>query len=167
MENKFEEQEVTKIKQLIDEVGICMLVTTHDSGKLSSRPMATIQVDDDGNVWFFTNEYSETIHEASQNNSVSLIYSHPGKNTYAHINGFTTIVLDKAKIKELWNPSLKIWFPEGVEDPKLCLLKVIVKEIHFWNSSSNKMVTFFNMVKAIATGNKYDEGESGSITIAN
>jgi general stress protein 26 len=154
---------IDKLKDLLQDVNICMFITTDDNGKVMSRPMATVDTDDEGNVWFFTNEFSEKIHEASQDNSVALAYSHPGKNVYVHINGVSTVIVDKAKMKELWTPLVKAWFPDGVDDPKLCLIKVNVQEAHYWNSASNKMVTFFNMVKSIATGDRYDEGEVGKL----
>lgn len=50
---------VDKFKELVDDVNICMLVTTDDNGNVMSRPMATINVDDEGNAWFFTNEFQK------------------------------------------------------------------------------------------------------------
>lgn len=163
MENRTEA--IAKFKALVEDVEICMLATTSDTGELLSRPMATASIDDEGNVWFFTNEFSEKIHDASHNNEVSLIYAHPGKNIYMHVNGLSTVVIDKNKIKELWKPFLKAWFPDGIEDPKLCLLKVSPQEAYYWNSSSNIMVTFFHIIKAVATQEKYGEGEAGKLKI--
>src|SRR5690349_15571508 len=100
IENRHEA--VEKFKELVEDVTICMLVTTDDSGNVMSRPMATIDVDEEGNAWFFTNEFSEKIHEASHDNSVALVYSHPGKNVYIHANGTTSVIIDKAKMKQLW-----------------------------------------------------------------
>lgn len=163
IENRHEA--VEKFKELVEDVNICMLVTTDDNGNVMSRPMATIDVDDEGNAWFFTNEFSEKIHEASHDNSVALVYSHPGKNVYVHANGTSSVIIDKAKMKQLWKPMLKAWFPDGVDDPKLCLLKVNVQVAHYWNSASNKMVTFFSMLRAVATGDHYDEGEVGKLKL--
>ena len=73
------EEAVKKFQQLAKEVNICMFTTLDDDGNISSRPMATINVDEEGNAWFFTNEFSEKIQEVSKDNVVNLIYAHPAK----------------------------------------------------------------------------------------
>lgn len=42
---------------------------------------------------------------------------------------------------------MKAWMPEGLDDPRLCLLKVITEDAHYWNSTSGKMNVFFNRLK--------------------
>jgi general stress protein 26 len=155
-----------KLRSLISKGSICMMATTNDEGKISSRPMTTIDIDNDGTIWFFTSEQSGKVEEQEQDSSVYLMYSDPGKQTYIHINGYSESIHDKEKIKQLWTPALKAWFPQGAEDPNLCLLKVKVEEAHYWDSSSSKMIVFFRMVKAILSHEKYDEGETGALHIS-
>jgi pyridoxamine 5'-phosphate oxidase like protein len=64
-------------------------------------------------------------------------------------------VRDRQKIEELWNPIYKAWFPKGLEDPDLALLKVEVQEAEYWDTPSGKMVQLIGFVKAIATGESY------------
>ena len=71
---------IEKFRDLVNDVTICMFTTLGDNDELTSRPMFTSSVDDEGNVWFFTNEFSEKINEVSKDNVVHLIYSHPVKN---------------------------------------------------------------------------------------
>lgn len=167
MENTIQQKatDVQLLRKMIQDVNICMFTTTDNRGRIISRPMGTVHIDDEGNIWFFTNEYSEKIHELSKDNSVNLIYAHPGKNVYVNIKGSSKIIIDKNKMKEFWNPLLKAWFPDGLEDPKLCLLKVVTEEAYYWNSSSNKMLVFANMLKAIAKGEKYAEGVTGKLKL--
>jgi general stress protein 26 len=167
MENTKQEvlQNVQHLARMINEVNVCMFTTTDDKGRISSRPMGTVHIDDENNIFFFTNEYSEKIQEVSKDNAVNLIYAHPGKNIYINISGTCKIIIDKAKMKEFWNPLLKAWFPGGLDDPKLCLLKVVTEDAFYWNSSSNKMIVFANMLKAIVKGEKYEEGEMGKIKL--
>ena len=156
---------ITKFKQLIEDVNICMFTTKDDHGDLFSRPMATVSIDEEGNAWFFTNEFSEKIQDVSSDNTVYLIYSHPGKNVYVTVKGTCTVILDKKKIQELWNPILKAWFPAGTDDPKLCLVKVVTEDAHYWNSNSNKMIVYFKMLKAIANREQYKLGETGKLSL--
>jgi general stress protein 26 len=142
-----QEDAVTKFKELVNSVHTCMFTTIDDNVQLFSRPMATVHVDDEGNAWFFTNEFSEKVHEISKDNTVYLIYSHPKHNTYVTVKGTCTVVLDRAKMRELWKPSMKSWLPLGIDDPKVCLLKVNTEDAHYWNSTTGKMALFFNRLK--------------------
>lgn len=157
------EEGLKKLKDMVDEIKVCMFATVHADYSLYSRPMQTIQVDDKGNIWFFTDEYSEKVEDISKDNTVYLMYSHPGKNSYLHVRGDASVVTDKEKIKELWTPMVKAWFPKGIDDPRLSLLKVHSGEASYWDGTSNKFVVFFNILKAIVKGERPDEGEVGDI----
>lgn len=156
---------IEKLKELIGDIPVCMFATHNEYNRITSRPMTTIDIDQDGDLWFFTNMFGETILDESYDNAVYLIYAHPGLNKYVHITGYATLVMDRAKIEALWNPMLTAWYPEGKDDPKLCLLKVITEEARYWNASSNKMVVFFNMLKAIVKKEQYSEGEAGRLDL--
>lgn len=167
MENIIHQVEgVKKFKELIEYVDVCMFTTLDDDYKLHSRPMTTAQVDEEGNAWFFTNEFSEKISEISRDNVVNLIYADPAKSIYVNVKGTCTVIIDRKKMEELWTPVLKAWFPEGIDDPKLCLVKVITEDAHYWNNNASKMSSFFNMLVAIEKGEKYQEGESGRIQLS-
>lgn len=167
VQQHLENQEaLKKLTKLADEVKVCMFATiTHDYS-LYSRPMQTIEVDEQGNIWFFTNEYSGKVDDVSKDNTVYLMYSHPGQNTYLHVKGKCSVINDKDKMKKLWSPMVKAWFPKGLEDPALALLKVETDEASYWDGSSSKFVVFFDMVKAIATGEKPDGGEFGKLEVS-
>jgi len=166
-EKKLETSEaVEKFKQLVNDVSVCMFTTINDNLELFSRPMVTTKVDDEGDAWFFTNEFSEKVHEISRDNNVYLIYSNPKTNTYVNVKGTCTVVVDRSKIDELWSPALKAWFPEGADDPKLCLLKVVTDNAYYWNHSSSKMSVFFSMIKAIAKKEKIESGEVGKLNLS-
>jgi hypothetical protein len=42
----------------------------------------------------------------------------------------------------------------------------MTEEAYFWISSSNKMVVAYNVLKAIVSNGKYDEGEEGKLSLA-
>ena len=85
-ETRLKDQEaIKKLKELVDEVSICMFTTLDDDNNLTSRPMYTSSIDEEGNLWFFTNEFSEKISDLSKDNLVHLIYSHPVKNIYVDV----------------------------------------------------------------------------------
>jgi general stress protein 26 len=163
---KLQDQEaVQKFRDLADQVNICMFTTTDNSHNIMSRPMWTADIDDEGNAWFFTNEFSEKIHEVSKDNVVNLIYAHPGKNIYVNVKGTCTVIIDRKKMDELWKPSMEKWFPGGLNDARVCLVKVSTENAEYWNTSDSKMSMFFQMIKAIAKGEKYKEEEIGKLNL--
>ena len=153
-----------QLRKFTDDVKIAMF-STIENDKIISRPMTTQEVDDEANIWFFTSKKTETASEANSNVNITLIYAHPGKNTYLCVDGAASIEDDRAKIKELWNPAMKAWFPEGEDDPDITLVKVTTSEAAYWDSAASKMVVFFSMIKAIVKGEEYNEGEHGKLDL--
>jgi general stress protein 26 len=165
-EIKMQDQEaINKFRDLAEAVNICMFTTLDNELTIMSRPMWTADIDDQGNAWFFTNEFSEKIQEVSKDNIVNLIYAHPGKNIYLNVKGTCTMIIDRKKMEELWKPSMKTWFPEGLDDAKICLIKVMTENAYYWNTNSSKMSLFLQSIKAIAKGEKYKEEETGKLNL--
>ncbi|MBE7175443.1 MAG: pyridoxamine 5'-phosphate oxidase family protein [Mucilaginibacter polytrichastri] len=161
---KNEQEAIKKLKELVGEVQTAMLCT-RDGDHIHSRPMATAQIDDNGDLWFFNNEFSGKTDQIEAEPHVCLCYSHPGKNTYVCVMGEAEVINNRSKMEELWNPILKAWFPEGLDDPKISLLRVSPFEAEYWDASSSKMVNFFKMAAAAITGGKADVGEHGKLAL--
>jgi general stress protein 26 len=153
---------VEKLKEILEGIDFTML-TTIANGRLHSRPMSTQEMDENGDLWFFTSDDSRKIDEVNADNRVNAAYSDPGGNTYVSVFGTAEVVKDRAKIEELWNPIHKAWFPEGLDDPHLCLLKVAVEEAEYWDAPSSKFVQLAGFIKALATGTEADYGDHGTV----
>ena len=157
--------QVKKVKDLIEDIDINIFTTKESDGKLRGRPMSTAKVEEDGSLWFFTNEYSGKVDEISHNNEVYLTYASKASSEYLVLHGKASLSDDKAKMKELWNPTMKAWFPEGLDDPKILLIKVDPTEAEYWESASNKIMMVFGMAKALLTGEEYKEGNHGKVNL--
>lgn len=165
MEKELEARKaIKKLKSLAGDIRFCMY-TTYKDGRIESRPMTTLEIDDDGNVWFFTSKNTEIGNETSPKESVTLIYSEPKDNTYISVSGYAEKVDSQKRKDELWNVMSKAWFPGGKDDPNLVVLKVTTEEAAYWDSSSSKMVVFFSMLKAVITGTTPDGGEHGTLNL--
>jgi general stress protein 26 len=158
--------DVKKLASLIKDLRIAMLTTTEEDGSLRSRPMATQKTDFDGTLWFFTHEHSPKVAEVKREQRVNVSYADAGSNTYVSVSGKAMLVTDRAKIKELWSPVLKAWFPSGEDDPELALLKIDVEKAEYWDMPGSTVVKLVGFVKAIATGKAYDPGEHEKINLA-
>lgn len=154
-----ENQEFKEIAQIIDSVKFGMLSTLGKGNKIHSRPMTTSQIEDNGHIWFFTSIETDLVKEVSIEDNVQLSYAEPTNNVYISINGDAEIINDKAKKEELWTPLAKAWFPKGVDDPNLVLVKIKVNEAEVWDSGSNKILTLAKIVKAIFSSEKFESDE--------
>jgi len=157
------EKNIEILKTKIEEVRICLFTTISDKYEFSSRPMATAKVEDDGSIWFFSNEHSLKSNEISKENEVTLGYSNPSDNTYITINGKAELVDDQVRKEAYFSPAVKAWFPEGADDPRLILIKVTPASAEYWDGSSSKVVMAFNLLKAIVTGEQPDAGKHDKI----
>jgi general stress protein 26 len=155
---------IEKLKGLLEGIDFCML-TTINGGQLRSRPMSTQEFGEDGDLWFFTSDQTHKVDEIEADSRVNAAYAQPDDQVYVSVAGRGSIVKDRKKIEELWNPILKAWFPEGLDDPTLCLLKVSVEEAEYWDSPNSKIVQLYGFVKAVVTGKPAEGGEYGKVNL--
>lgn len=163
MENQSQSEQFALLKEKIKSVRVAMLTTHTEDGGLRSRPMQTNEMDANGTLWFFTKESSGKMDEIAQEHQVCLAYADPDSNTYVSVKGRAVQVDSQAKKTELYTPALKAWFPDGLEDPELTLLKVTIDEAEYWDGSSNRLVVGFKMLKAALTGEPYRDGDHGKV----
>ena len=155
MTSKAERSEaVAKLAKLIKGIKFAMLTTACDDGTLRSRPMATQRRPFDGELWFFTDDESPKVSEIRKDQHVNVSYADPDSNTYVSVSGRATLVKDKARAKELWNPFYRAWFPDGLDDPRLGLLRVTVEQAEYWDAPSSAMAHLFGVAKAMVTGKR-------------
>lgn len=157
------EKNIEILKSKIEDVRICLFTTVSDKDEFSSRPMATAKVEEDGSIWFFTNEYSLKSKEISKENQVTLGYSDPSSNTYVAVNGVAELVDDRVRKEAYFSAPVKAWFPDGIDDPRLILIKVTPETAEYWDGTSSKIVLAFSLLKAIVTGDQPDAGTHDKI----
>lgn len=158
------QESIAKLKGLIEDIDFAMLATIN-GGQLRSRPMSTQKFESDGDLWFFTSDRTHKIEEIEKDNRVNVAYAKPEDNVYISVSGRAELVKDKKKIEELWNPILKAWFPKGLDDPTLALLKISVEEAEYWDSPSSTIVQLVGFVKALVTGKSADGGDHGKVNL--
>ena len=160
-------EKIKKLRELIKDIDIGMLTTIDEDGTLHSRPMSTnSQVELDGDLWFFTYASSHKVTEVEHDRHVNVSFSDPHKQQYVSISGRATLVRDRHKIQELWKPELKAWFPQGVDEPDIALLKVEVEKAEYWDAPSSFVAHTISLVKAITTGEKANPGENEKVNLS-
>jgi general stress protein 26 len=159
MKNK----DLEKMAELVKDIRVAMLVTMDEEGELRSRPMHTHEIQEEGVLYFFTEEDSPKIHELDSHKKVNISYMDRDDQIYVSVSGNAYHIKDKNKIYELWTPYLKAWFPKGKDDPKICLLRVEITKAEYWDAPGNKMVQLAGMAKAVISGEEYKPGENKKI----
>jgi len=157
-------ESVEKVRELIGDIKVAMLVTTQQSGKMHSRPMYTQQTAFDGDIWFATSKSSSLVTELQANSSVLVNYADPGSQRFVVIEGEGLVVHDRAKIDELWNPTLKMWFKGGPTDPDLTLVKIESHRADYWDSPAAP-VRWFQFLAGVATGKRPSGDERGVVAL--
>lgn len=159
------EEALRKFKKLVEDIRICMFITNNETENEHTRPMATIDIEDDGTLWFYTDIRSIKVEEVVTSKQVHLTYAHPGKDSYLDIRGTAEVNTDRELIKAKWKPFVKAWFPNGAEDINIGLLKVNPHRCYYWDAETGKMVQFLKMAAAIVTGKQLAEGAEGKLHI--
>lgn len=152
-----------KLADLIGDAGIAMLTTQEADGALRSRPLATLQMDSEGKLWFFTAMSSSKVGEIDQHRHVNLSYANPEKQEFVSISGSARLLRDREKIHELWSLWAKPWFSNGADDPDLGLLEVSVDQAEYWDAPASKMQRLFGLAQAMTTGHTDKLGEHGRV----
>jgi general stress protein 26 len=128
--------ELARLARLVNAAGIAMLTTLEASGALRARPLATLQIDSEGALWFMTLISDAMIGELDAHRRVNLSYRHPSGCSYVSVSGVTQILRDPVKARELWTTALLAWLPNGMDDPEAVLLKVTIEEAQYWELSA-------------------------------
>ena len=160
------EEKLSKLREIVKAVDICMLTTVDERGDLHSRPMSNNrEVEFDGDLWFFTYGSSHKVDEVGRAPKVNASFADVGEQQYASVSGRAEVVRDRAKIEELWQPQLKAWFPEGTETPDIALLKVSVERAEYWDGSQSIIAHAVSLVSSLVKGEPAELGENEKIDI--
>lgn len=157
------EMDLKRLGEMIKDIKFTMLSTVTTDGSIHSRPMATLKFDVDkfdGKLWFFTRKDTAKIHSIENDQHVNLAFAQPDKQQYVSISGRAEVSYDKEKMKELWTPVLKAWFPEGLDDPEISLISVETESAEIWDAPPSKVVRMAGLAKAIATGEPYGKNHN-------
>jgi general stress protein 26 len=139
---------VVRLNDLISGIDFAMLTTVRPDGTLHSCPMAGSEVDPHGIIWFFAANNTEKVEAIRTSQRVNLAYVDHSAQRYISVSGYCDLVRDHAKAKELWNPGFKAWFPGGLDNPNLILLKVNVQQVAYWDAAQGRVTQVLGFANA-------------------
>ncbi|MEO6636864.1 MAG: pyridoxamine 5'-phosphate oxidase family protein [Ginsengibacter sp.] len=121
------------IAEKMKNLDFCMMVTQDGRNAYHARPMSNNgEVEYDGKSWFFTYDESNKVKQIEADPKVSLLYQ-TEKMLFIECAGHATIIRQKKLLQEKWVDELSRWFPDGINTPGICLIKVDATRITFWD----------------------------------
>lgn len=159
------DEAVAKTKELVDKAKTCFFCTgpkTQDSS--GARPMSVQQVDAAGNLWFLSADDSHKNAELERDPEVTLYFQGSAHSDFLVLYGAASVSRDKEKIKELWEPIVKTWFTEGVDDPRITVIKVAPRDGYYWDTKHGMVVAGAKMLVGAAIGKTLDDSIEGRLT---
>jgi general stress protein 26 len=148
---------LSRLAELIGDAEIAMLATEDADGTLKSRPLMTLQMDEAGRLWFFTELSTRKVGEMDQHRKVNLSYADVTRQFFVSVSGRVRMLRDPDKARELWTQRLKPWFPSGLDDPDLGLLEVTVEQAEYWDVPASRMQRLFGLT----AGGEGEPGQPG------
>ena len=134
------------------------------TGQFHARPMVVAKVDDDLNLWFFTDYCAPKVEEMKTNNKLCATFQDNDK--WISLAGNGRIENDKALKQRLWDANgekLKKWFPEDKTLDDLTLLELESQWGEYWDTTGTKSIQYgVEALKAYVTGTRMDANKAGN-----
>lgn len=151
--------------ELVEGIEVAMLTTRRADGHMVSRPMATQRRSAGADFWFVTMEGLPKVREISEEPKVNLSYYRDRTKEWVSVSGVAKISRDRDKIRRLWSPDWKLWFPDeggakdgGPEDPRILLIGVDARSAQYMTLEKPQPLVLFELVKSKLMGKTPEMG---------
>ena len=154
--------DVARVWDLMEKISFCMLATWNGS-ELRSRPMDARVRRKENLIYFLTDIRHQKDDEIARYPKLNLAFADTDAMKYVSLSGEAEMSNDRAKIKELWEPTAKAWW-DSADNPNIRVLKVRPTIAEYWDSPG-KAVSLVKMVVAAATGAKPELGRHEKVAM--
>jgi general stress protein 26 len=155
-----------KFYEMVESIEIAMMTTRRPDGHLESRAMATQKRADGADLWFVTADGTGKLRDIEFDPHINLSFYKDRTREWISVSGIASLSRDRQKIRELYAPDWKVWFPdEGdprhgtPEDPRFVLIGVDIHAAVFLEVNKPQPVVLYEVVKGWLTGTSPELGE--------
>lgn len=156
-EHMTEGEKRAHLREVMADFDTAMLVTQAADGH-RARPLAIARTEDgepEGVLYFPTSLSSPKVEEIAADPRVCVTMQ--DKRRFVSVTGRAQIRRDRRLVSALWSDAWKVWFPEGKDDPDLCIVAVTPTAAEYWDSTGAKGLTYlFEAAKALVKGDTPD-----------
>lgn len=145
---------VQRLAELIKGFRFAMFTTRNAQGRLVAHPLTVQEAEFDGDLWFLVSKSATFVLDLDVDDRVGISLS--SNDAWVSLSGTAELVGDQMKVRELWNPVVEAWFPDGPDDPNVGLLKFTAHSAEYWDSPGGRIASLFSFVKSKVTGEQYD-----------
>lgn len=157
---------VDEIRGIVNKAETCFFCTTVvKGGSNGARPMTVQKVDESGDIWFLSASDSSLNEELAVDPSVQLYFQGSKHSDFLHLSGHASISRDQLKINEFWDPIMKVWFTEGINDPRITVIRVTPSEGYYWDTKHGGLVAGVKMMIGAMIGKTLDDSIEGKIKL--
>jgi general stress protein 26 len=143
-----------RIRKLLQDAGVAMLLTLDDRGAQAGRPMLPLWLDRDPHLYFLTHRASRKVSQVAERPDVALTMT--AARSYFVLLGSASVSQDPGLIRRLWRPSYRAWFPDGKDDREAVALRVVIRTVNYWEPARAPFTRVFQAIKAILTHRPVD-----------
>ena len=137
----------------IQNATVVMLTSLDADGAMLTRPMAPLEMDRSGGLWFFTDLRSAHIEHLR---TANVSFADPAGGTYVSLFGRSEVCTDRARIERLWTTFANAAFPAGADSMYLALLKFVADPAERWDATDGNMRRMFAEAPSGADEKRYD-----------
>lgn len=135
-----------------------MLTTMSPEGSIQSRPM-TVAGRDGNTLWFATSLTTDAAEDVAKLGLVNVTFQ--GTLLYLSLSGDAELNQDPDTIRSLWSDAWAAWFPKGVNDSQLVLIKMDVVHGSIWDMRGKQGIkAAFDMATAAVSRKLGLDGDS-------
>jgi general stress protein 26 len=156
---------IRQLRRLLKDMPIGMLTTQTQNGASHSRPMVVHGVDASGWLWFLTDRHSRKACELSQNPLATVAFQSRTGDRYVSVQGTAVVIRDDVKLRQLWTPTLRFWFPRGRRHDDVVLVAVRVTRAEYWLLPRTRIASALKRVKAMVMGKRHPSANHGILDL--
>ena len=156
------DEALAKIRDLLAKFPIAFMVTVTD-GHVTARPIGVVGDHEqfDGTLWFITDKRSRKISAIESGATTALLFQNDEAGDYLHLSGRAAVVEDRARLEQLYTTLQRTWFPKGLDDPDITLVRFDADEASYWDSHDSYARLAAAFAKSLITGAPGRSGNAG------
>ncbi len=154
------------LHEILKNFDTAMMIVRAPDGHIHGRPMAIALLQANAETYFVTSTNSPKIAAIETDPIITLTFQ--SSSQFATLSGRATVVHDRPMIDDLWKEAWKLWFPEGKDDPTICLIHFSPQDGEYWNNAGAQGLKYaFEAVKAYVKGEtpKSDQGQHAKVEL--
>jgi general stress protein 26 len=154
---------LVKLRNLLAEFPIAFMVTIADAD-VTARPIGIVGDEEfNGTLWFITDKRSRKVAAIESGATTTLLFQNDKNGNYLQLTGRASVVEDRARLERLYTTLQRTWFPKGLDDPDITLVRFDADGGNYWDGHDSYLRLGIAFAKSIVTG---EPGKSGNAGIA-